>query len=68
MGTLIVNPGPGLMAIWSDVFSGTGGFKQPGSIQLEDLDAGWVSEGRYLLFEETLGDLEAGLISIEAAP
>lgn len=68
MGTLIVNPGPGLMAIWSDVFSGTGGFKQPGSIQLEDLDAGWVSEGRYFLFEETLGDLEAGLISIEAAP
>jgi hypothetical protein len=68
MGTLIVDPAPGLTAIWSDVFSGTGGFKQPGSIRLVDLDAGLVSEGRYRLFEETLTDLEAGLISIEEVP
>ncbi len=68
IGTLALDPGPPLRALWPDLMAGTGGLQQPFSVQLLDRNPQWVSEGRYRLFEAMLMDLEAGLVSPEPAP
>jgi hypothetical protein len=68
VGTLQADPAPGLQEIWSEVLSGSGGLQAPISIELMDTDSGWVSEGRYRMFEETKADLEANFISFEPVP
>ncbi len=68
VGTLVLDPAPALALIWPDLMVGAGGLTAPLSVKLLDTEAGWITEGRYRVFEEMLADLEAGLILPEPAP
>jgi len=68
VATLTLDPSASLAAIWPDLMSGVGGHQMPLSVDLVDLENGWVSEGRYRLFEEMVADLEAGLVSPKSVP
>ncbi len=68
VATLTLDPSASLAAVWPDLMSGVGGHQMPLSVDLVDLENGWVSEGRYRLFEEMVADLEAGLVSPNSVP
>ncbi len=62
VGTVAIDPTPALAAIWGDVMAGIGGQQVPGAIVLLDLDAGLLSEGRLLMFDDMKMDLEENLV------
>ena len=68
MGTLGLDTVPALKSIWLDVLAGSGGHQMPASITLLDTENGFLSEGRYRLFEEMVMEIETGQISIESTP
>jgi len=68
VGTVVADPVPGLQRLWPDLMSGMGGSLMPSSITVTDAGSGLFSEGRLRLFNRTLADLDAGLISTEYIP
>lgn len=68
VATVVLDPAPSLMSIWSDLLSGVGGQMMAMSVRLEDTDAGLISEGRQRLFDEMLVELESGYALPEFTP
>jgi hypothetical protein len=67
-GSILSDPGPALIKLWSDLLTKQAGVRLPASIALVERNSEVVSEGRYLLFEEMVMDLQEGLISPEPSP
>jgi len=53
---------------WPDLVSGQGGITVQSPLGLSDIDPSLLSPGKQRLVEQTLSDLQAGLISIAATP
>lgn len=68
VGTVMVDPGHALETIWPDLLAGAEGYQLPNSVVLVDRDTGILTQARYRLFEETLAEVEAGLISLTPLP
>lgn len=68
VGTITTDPAPALEAIWPDLLMSAPGKQIPSAIVLSEIEMGWVSEGRYRLFEAMVADLQAGLVSFEITP
>lgn len=68
VGTVVSNPVTALINFWPQLVIGQGGMSAPASVSLRDTDSGLLSEGRKLVFEEMLTDLESGIISPEFTP
>lgn len=67
-GTVYVDYGGALVALWPQLLDGVGGVRLAAPITLRDRNPNLVSEGRFRLFEEIAADLEAGLIAPGSQP
>jgi len=67
-GTVTVDTAQALVKIWPDLLAKAPGKQVPQSIVLDDQQMGFVSPGRYRMFENMVAELESGLASVEVAP
>jgi len=62
IGTLNLNPLPGLQELWPELVAGKGGLTGRYAIELINTQSGLISEGRLNLFTQTMKELMNGFI------
>lgn len=68
VGTVEVDPGPALVALWPDLTAGAEGVRKSSSLTLLDVETGLLSAGRRRVFDQMLADLQAGLVLPQSVP